>query len=259
MINIYNEVEYAEKIISSGFVTRRKLYELSILAKYYFSQGKTKQEVFDILVKFCEDNMENFNKVLYFDKINNIVNTSKNSRIKNVKFIGLNQNDMNIIEEMPNIELKKVLTSIIVLCKIKHRTTGGKYINIKFSALSKTSHIKTTSKIRDLLRELVSLGKINICINGAIEYLGDITDDDEYVFIVKDFNNIGLYLMNYINHKYIECEECGKMMRKKNNSNKYCNECAKKRHRMAKLKYYYENQKENPRHSENENDKPVTS
>lgn len=244
MINIYNEVEYAEKIINDGFITRRKLYELSILAKYYFSKGKSKNEVFDLLVKFCEDNMENFNKILYFDKLNNIINTSKNTPIKNIKYIGINKNDMDIIEKMPNIELKKVLTSIIVLCKIKHRTTGGKYINVKYSALSKMSHIKSTSKIRELLYNLVKLDKINICINGAIEYLGDITDDDDYLFIVKDFGNIGLYLMNYMNHKYIECEECGTMMRKKNNSNKYCNECAKKRHRMSKLKYYYESQKD---------------
>ena len=184
------------------------------------------------------------NKILYFDKLNNIVNTSKNSRIKNVKFIGVNNNDMNIIQSLPDIEQKKVLTSIIVLCKIKHRTTGGKYVNVKYSTLSRMSHLRTTSKIREVLRGLVEANLINICINGAIEYLGDITDEDDYLFIVKDFDNIGLYLMNYINHKYIECEECGKMMRKKNNSNKFCNECAKKRHRMSKLKYYYENQKD---------------
>ena len=244
MINMYNEIEYAERIIKDGFVTRRKLYELSILAKYYFHIGKTKNEVFDLLVKFCEEHMENFNKILYFDKLNNIVNTSKNSRIKNIKFIGVNNNDMNIIESLPDIEQKKVLTSIIVLCKIKHRTTGGKYVNVKYSTLSRMSHLRTTSKIREVLRSLVQANLINICINGAIEYLGDITDEDDYLFIVKDFDNIGLYLMNYINHKYIECEECGKMMRKKNNSNKFCNECAKKRHRMSKLKYYYESQKD---------------
>ena len=244
MINMYNEIEYAERIIKDGFVTRRKLYELSILAKYYFHIGKAKNEVFDLLVKFCEEHMENFNKILYFDKLNNIVNTSKNSRIKNIKFIGVNNNDMNIIESLPDIEQKKVLTSIIVLCKIKHRTTGGKYVNVKYSTLSRMSHLRTTSKIREVLRSLVQANLINICINGAIEYLGDITDEDDYLFIVKDFDNIGLYLMNYINHKYIECEECGKMMRKKNNSNKFCNECAKKRHRMSKLKYYYESQKD---------------
>lgn len=243
MINIYNEIEYAQKILENGFVTRRKLYELSILAKFYYSQGKDKQEIFNLLVDFCNKNMENFNKVLYFDKLSNIVNTSKNTPIKNIKFIGINQKDIDIIDKLPNIECKKVLTSIIVLCKIKHRTTGGKYVNIKYSRLSRTSHIKSTSKIRDILHELVNQKIINICINGAIEYLGDITDDDEYLFIVKDFDNIGLYIMNYINHRYIECEECGKMMRKKNNSNKFCNECAKKRHRMSKLKYYYENQK----------------
>lgn len=253
MINIYDEVEYAQKILSDGFITRRKIYELSILSKYYHSQGKSKKEIFDLLVKFCEEHMENFNKILYFDKLNSIVNTGKNIPIKRVKYIGINKNDMDIIDSLPNIELKKVLTTIIVMCKIKHETTGGRYVNNKYSNLSRISNIRTTSKIRNLLFELVNLGLINICINGAIEYLGEITDDNDYLFTVKDFNNIGLYLMNYTNHKYIECSECGRMMRKKNNSNKFCTECAKKRHRMSKLKYYYQNQNLNPRHSENEN------
>ena len=243
MINIYNEVEYAENLIKSGFLTRRKLYELSVLAKYYFSQNKSKKEVFDLLVKFCEENMENFNKVLYFDKLNNIVNSNKNAQIKNIKYIEITKSDMEIIDNLPDIELKKVLTSIIVLYKIKNRTTGGRYINIKYSALSRISHIKSTSNIRDILFNLTKLGIINICINGAIECLCDINfDDDNSLFTVKDFDNIGLYLMNYTNHKYIECEECGKMIRKKNNSNKFCSECAKKRHRMAKLRYYYRSQ-----------------
>lgn len=237
MINIYNEVEYAEKMLKEGFLTRRKLYELSVLAKYYYNSGKSKNEVFELLNQFCEENMENYNKVLYFDKIQNIANTSKNTPIKSISSIDINRSDMDIIESLEDVDLKKLVLAIIVLTKIKILTTGGRYVNNKYSYITRTSKIKSNSDIRLLLSKLVGMGIITICINGSILYNKEI-DNSEVLFSVKDFDNIGYYLMNYLSHKYIECEDCGSMMRKRANSHKYCTKCARLRNLKSKLEYY---------------------
>ena len=69
MVNEYNEISYAKKMLNSGFLTNRRMYELNILAKYFYYIGYKPKEVKTKVIEFCNTHFENFNEEKYFDKI----------------------------------------------------------------------------------------------------------------------------------------------------------------------------------------------
>ena len=62
-----------------------------------------------------------------------------------------------------------------------------------------------------------------------------------------NFENCGLYFDMCIGENIIECEECGKLIRRKGKNKRYCNRCAKaslqKNRVEINRKYYIKNKK----------------
>ena len=43
---------------------------------------------------------------------------------------------------------------------------------------------------------------------------------------IRDFRNLGYQYMRHCGEAYIECEQCGLVIKQRNNSQKYCPDCA---------------------------------
>lgn len=231
MVNDYNEISYAEYIIKNGFLTKRRMYELGLISKYYIMNGNTDNEIFDILVDFCNKYFEEFNVSRYFDKLKSIIKKSKSAPIHEIGSISITNNDINFIASYDGTpRFHTVLFSLLVIKKIRIILGQPQYLNYKYSKLSKVCGIGVTKNIYPIIKELEDLGLIRICRNSNIEILFsvDMSNESGIVFEVHDFDSLYCYYRNYYKlGKYIECSCCGKMTVVGSNRQKYCPKCSR--------------------------------
>lgn len=234
MVNEYNEISYAKKMLEVGFLSNRRMYELSILAKYLFFQGNSRDEVYNKLVSFCNDNFVNFNEIKYFNKLSSIVQSAQKTNPIEVGSIGINQEDVDYVESFnQNSRFNKVLFSLLVVKKIRLFLMQEPYLNCKYSKFSKICRLNKTQEIYPIIKQMEELGIVRVCRNSNLEILVPETKGGS-IFYVYDFDNLACYWMNYKgSSRYTHCESCGKIIRLTGKWRKYCDDCAQDRHRES--------------------------
>lgn len=232
MVNDYNEVSYAKYIIENGFLTKRKMYELGLISKYYIMLGKSNDEIFDLLIAFCEKNFEEFNISKYFDRLKKTIKKARTVPIHEIGSIKITNSDIDYINSFDETtRFKTVLFSLIVIKKIRSILNQPPYLNCKYSKFTKMCGLVSTKNIYPILKEMEDMGIIRVCRNSNIEILFsvDMTEESGVLFEVKDFDSLYCYYRNFLGiGRYIECSNCGKMTKTSNNRQKYCQNCSRK-------------------------------
>lgn len=226
MINKYNEQELAEYMIENGFSSNKKFYELSVLSRYYYSQGKSKEEIKELLIKFCDRYFENFNYVKYNSTLNKIIGSCGKYKLLQVGSVAITEKEVEKCNELDYGQIGMTFFSLLCLYKINKYFRDSNFVNEKYSTIMKMAGIQTRSTFMRILKILHDKEYIRICINGSIEWITEIEEDNNIVIQVKDIMNSSLYYKNYLHGGYKECESCGKMIRRISNQ-KYCSDCAK--------------------------------
>lgn len=233
MVNEFNEISYAEKMIKDGFCSNRKMYEINILAKYYFYQGLKPKEVYDKLVAFCDQHFENFNEALYFNKLQSIVKNAQKSEIHQIDGVPITQKDIDYIKSFGEDDrFNRVLLGLMAFKKIRLSFNQKPYLNCKYSKFSRYCKLNKTKDIYAIIKKMEGFGIVRVCRNSNVEILVPI-DDGESIFTIYDIYNVGSYWNMYIKKgRYTHCEMCGKIIPVKGSWRKFCGDCVKVQHRM---------------------------
>lgn len=230
MVNEYNEISYAKKMLDSGFLTNKRMYELNILAKYFFYLGYKPKEVQERVVDFCNNYFDSFSEAKYFDKIQSILNNARKMPIIEVGTIQITEKEVEFINSIKEpFKFNDVLFCLLVIKKIREKLGQQPYLNCKYTKFTKSCGLSSPKVLYPLLRRLEQLGFIRVCRNSNLEILFNVdASNSPAVIEVNDFDNIYAYYHNYLGKgRYVECSSCGKMVRVKGNRRKYCNECAR--------------------------------
>ena len=230
MVNEYNEISYAKKMLDSGFLTNKRMYELNILAKYFFYLGYKPKEVQERVVDFCNNYFDSFSEAKYFDKIQYILNNARKMPIIEVGTIQITEKEVEFINSIKEpFKFNDVLFCLLVIKKIREKLGQQPYLNCKYTKFTKSCGLSSPKVLYPLLRRLEQLGFIRVCRNSNLEILFNVdASNSPTVIEVNDFDNIYAYYHNYLGKgRYVECSSCGKMVRVKGNRRKYCNECAR--------------------------------
>lgn len=243
MISKYKERELAEYMLQNGFNSRNRFYELSVLSRYLYSIGKTKEEIQEDIVKFCERYFENFNYVKYRNKLYQIFKNCTKYKLIQVDTIDITREELKMCTGLGSFEESKLLFTLLCLYKLHKQLYDNKFINLKYSTITKMAHITTVKKMIKLLTNLCQKGFVRVCINGSIEWVYELPqpEEDEIIIKVYDIDNCGLYYVDYIKGGYKECRNCGRMIRRSSN-NKYCDSCKKIVKNEQNKKYYHKKQ-----------------
>lgn len=229
MINKYNEVEYAKTVINNGFQTKKKTYELMLIASYYRSQGMADKELEVKITEFCKKYLEGFNDILYFKVIQKVLKKSKSKKLTDLSIVPIAKSDLGLIETVDK-EYRELFFTLIVLYKINMILFDNKYLSNSESDIKNKSKLTSYKVLREQTKYLTDNGLITLTLKSAsIDCLFEDKldlNDTNVVFNVTDFENIGLYYKNYVKGGYIHCEKCGRMC-KKDKKRKYCKECTK--------------------------------
>jgi hypothetical protein len=247
----YNEEEYAKQIEKNGFLTKYHMYELTILVKYWKSQGIKPKQRKEMAYKFCEKYIENFNKVKYFRKINTVLRngSKKNNPLIIIKEIPITDAEIEYINNLDiDYNYKKVLFTLLVNNKIKKEVCKIRYGDVLkfnyvggkqkyFNDIFEMSKIPNTYKINNIMNYLSNNGYIDIRTKGKINllFVESIESSNKIVFNITTFDNIGYYFDWYNeDEKIIRCEDCGKLIKQTSNRRKYCSSCWKEYRRKYK-------------------------
>jgi len=243
----YNEKKYAEAILKEGFLTQYHRYELKILVKYYKEvEGKKAKERKELIYKFCQDNIEKFNRVKYYKIINSalLYGSKVINKLILVENIPITDKEIEYINglELDDIH-KKILFTFIVKNKLNKEMSkqifgnssdynffGGR--SESYKEVFEMAKLSGKNNMNNLVNDLSNEGYVDVRTRGKINlsFIDNIEDSENVVFKITNFDNVGYYFDWYNgNDKFIKCENigCEDVIKKVNGKTKYCSDCAK--------------------------------
>lgn len=250
---IFNELEYAKKMLEKGFIQDKYTMELKILAKYYNKNLNLKTDNVKIKLKeFCLKYLPKYNEVLHLEMI--IKATKYGVKTKNklliIPPIPITKKELNNIESLKDIKLETFSFVALVLGKIdKYKKLNGKEDNKKFiyycnnlKEMFISSKIKCNKEQRENFIDLLSQTQLfDYTIFGTLKVNFIDESDNQFEFTINNYENFVLEYLKYKGENIQYCDVCGIPFSPTNNKSKYCYACAKdikqEQDRIADKKY----------------------
>lgn len=238
---ILNEKEYIRDLLASGKKPDNVSngYLIVLIAKYYFDKEKNPNALIDIVKKkMLAFDIDNYQEYRYANKIQKVCKdlceSNPDNPFRELEYVPIYKEELKVVESLPNDRQKKFVFTLFAIAR--YMNCDG-WINKKdskgLSEVFKLANVTLTAdKRNELLHDLysngyISFGKkvnnLNIRIN-----LGE--DDDEIVYKVKEFNNIGNQYIGNFKKGYRQCANgCGRNFKASSTGRprQYCSKCAK--------------------------------
>jgi len=223
---IFDEKKYAEKLLKKGFLTKHKnVYELHVLAKYYFSLGKTDDEVKEGIVLFCKKHVEHFNKDEWYKIINKTITSAQKSKFVTGKEVCITENELKCIKELEDLKEQKVAFVMLVLYKFY----DFKRFEVSIEELYRLCKLNLNSKTKLKILQTLTAKELIDIVMGSKRWVKFAEKYGDSVIEISNFDDfIYEYEMYMGRGNYKNCDNCRKVIKITSNNKKYCEDCAKK-------------------------------
>lgn len=253
---IVNEKELCEKALNNNELPKRPMKIIRLIIKKYFDEGKTKDEIYELINKFMEKSYEGYKKIDWKKILIKTIDSIKeynNFKLVDVNEIVITKAEWNKILELNNNQLERL--AFVLLCyqkvnEIINPTSKG-WINVDLSNIFKEAKLRCENDSKKLLFKLKEKKYIslkNSCDSASIKINYNVKDD-EFIIIdsLEDYDVITYYNELINDKKYKKCISinCGKRfeIKSKTCEPKYCNKCSKEINKKKTLERYYKNKK----------------
>ena len=231
---VVNENEYAQIRIKNKDVGENVYLTLTILAKYYFSQGMKRKAVCIELQNFLEVAYPKYstNKSYWLEVIEKTATKNAKEHLFESDGIWITESEWEKIQALGNKVLGKLAFTLLCIAKINNqkRATNNDWVNTDIKDIYKMANISCSIDLRaKRLGVLIHSGLCEFAkrIDNLNLKVLFVDDESEKKFIVNDFRDLGNEYLYRIGENYIRCAECGKLIKNNKNSTKeYCNTCA---------------------------------
>lgn len=231
---IFNEREHAKIVIEKGFQTsRNKSFELQLVANYLREQGYSDKEIEEDLHRISKRNFTDYNKVQMYDFIDNKVKKSKKGQLKENFPVYITRVEMNTILSESNIKYQKLLFVYLVLAKfyMSNNKADKYYVGCEDNDIFKLCDMYTRKQEKlDMMHYLTVKGYIKptLSMSSVVNYVNE--DSEVVMEVIPNEDMIYRFEKEYLGGIFINCEICGRLVKKTNNRIKYCKKCSKKIH-----------------------------
>lgn len=213
-------------------------------ARYlYHEQGLKKSGIIKELNNFMEVSYPRYNPVDWNTSIEKYANKASKYPLCECKGIWITENELETIKEIQNKVLERLAFTLLCLAKFKNyrNQNNNNWVNYSNGEIYNIACINTTAFDKDLkFNQLRELGLIEYAkkVNNLNIKVLYIDDDSEKKLFISDFRKLGYEWRLYKGEKYIRCADCGILIRRKTNNQKYCKDCSynKKLERNKKYK-----------------------
>ena len=231
---VVNENEYAQIRIKNKDVGENVYTTLSILAKYYYSQGMKRKAVCIELQNFLEVAYPKYsiNKSYWTEVIEKTANKNAKEKLFESDGVWITESEWEKIQALGNKILGKLAFTLLCIAKINNqrRASNNNWVNTDIKEIYKLANISCSVDLRaKRIGTLIHSGLAEFAKRVDNLNLKVLFVDDESgkKFLVNDFRDLGNEYLYRIGENYIRCAECGKLIKNnKNGTKKYCNSCA---------------------------------
>jgi len=238
--SIFNEASVAKSIIENGFsgknIAKR---EMIFVAKHYmwtlgYGSAKTKTE----LIKFCNENSDNFNVITNSNLVNDAVRIAKKDRFKKISSVQITIKEIKQIKSVRNFEYQKILFALLVFAKAlkftftktnkkaSNRVPIGYYVsNSLISKIKKTAGTRISKKnFLYIFNYFFEKGLVEPTYFNSIRIMF-VEEKGRPTIIVNNFNDIVGFYIRYCGGELYYCSNCGSENKKIGNKKDLCDDC----------------------------------
>lgn len=232
---ILNERIFAEDCLRNGQIIGKPFSTLSILAKYYYSLGCRKKKITSLLIEFLEKNYPRYNdnKLEWNANIERVAANAGKYTLHEIDGVWITQTEIDTITNIHNKVLERLMFTFLCLAKlanIKNPQNNG-WVNVSDKEIFSLARISCNTQDRDIrIGKLHKLGllefpKRNDNLSCRVTF---VDDESDKILKVSDFRELGYEYLRYNGENYINCGDCGILMKgNKAGTKRYCSSCAK--------------------------------
>lgn len=242
---VLNERDAAEQAIQNHQLGQKASTTLLRVARYYYTEGYKKAEIRPMLEDFLLKCNPSINLVKWSQTIAWAVKSIERYRLLEIEYIPITQKELDACAAMPTHQTQRILFSLICVAKYGNLVNekNGNWVNRPDNEVFGMANVTLgTYKQSCVLHDMMQAGLIkfsqkvdNVNINVCC------VDDDpnaEVVLKITDFRNLGYQFERCMGGKYFECMECGLVVPKRSNAQKYCKDCGRDMNRRKTLERY---------------------
>lgn len=227
---ILDERTWCENVLKSFSMGSSPAGTLNRLAKYYFTLGHKKNDIARLLEEFILRCNPSANIMRWQEVIDNCVRHADRRPLIAVESIPITQKELDLIGALPGQMIRKLMFTLLCLAKYRNAVSpkNDSWVSYENRDIFKMANIQTT-RVRQytMMNDLLQVGYVGmskIVDNVSVRVM--IIDNDVPVMHISDFRNIGHQYSAISSDNYLECANCGLMVRRSGNNQKYCHACA---------------------------------
>ena len=234
---IMNERKFAIDALSEKSLGKKPIETLSKVAKYYISEGHSKEEARSFIADFLTQCDGNASPVVWAQRLDFAIANAVRFPMIELDHIRVTKGELDTIGKVPKRQIARL--AFVLLCVSKYwdevNPLNDHWVNERDSDIMRMANINTSIRRQSqLFAELRSLGLIrfsnrvdNLNVQVLFSEESGITEME-----ITDFRNLGYQYLKYLGEPYIECACCGLTVRKntgRGQPKSYCDACAAKR------------------------------
>ena len=233
---IFNELEYAKKMLVKGFIGDRYTMELKILAKYYNKKYGLKTDAIKSKLKdFCIKYLPKYNEVLHLEMITKAskYGVQKKNTLMKIPPIPITKSELDKIESLNDIKLETIAFTALVLSKIdkyrpkKKNNKKNEYHCNNLQEMFINSKVRSDKEQReDYIRRLSETELFDLTVFATLK-INFVDESEEPELRICKYENFVLEYLSYKGENVEDCIVCCTPFLPTNNFQRYCKICAK--------------------------------
>jgi len=233
---VLDEAVYAENAIRDCVLGDKPVETLGRVARYYKSQEYSRAEISRLLEEFMIKCDPTTNIVKWQEMIDQQVRAADKYPLIKIHDIPITQKELDVCDGLSGKQMKRLMFTLICLAKyanaVNEKNNG--WVNRQDREIFKLANVVTSVKRQSLmLNDLREVGLVRFSrkVDNVNINVRCIDDDGDAVLHIDDFRNLGYQYLRYCGEPYFECASCGLVVRRTNNSQRYCSDCGIEVHR----------------------------
>ena len=232
---IFNELEYAKKMLVKGFIGDRYTMELKILAKYYNKIDGLKTDAIKVKLKeFCKKYLPKYNEGGQEEMIIKAsrYGVQKKNTLLNIPPITITKSELDKIESLNDIKLETIAFVALVLSKIdkyrsKKKIKKDEYYCNNFKEMFINSKVRSDKEQReDYIGKLSATELFDLTVFGSFK-VNFVDKSEEPEFTIEKYDNFVLEYLSYKGENVDYCVICCSPFLPTGKRQKYCKICYK--------------------------------
>ena len=229
---VLHEREWAENAIANRNLGRLRGEGLKRVAKYYLQcEGYNSQETRNKLESLLLQCDPKVSIAKWDERLDRYIRDAKKEPLFDIDGVTVYKEELEVIDALEGSQIRRL--AFVLLCVAKYRNAlrieNDNWGSTSDSELMKMANVNTSTRKQSLMwyrmrdAGLIRYSKRVDNLNVRVLYL---RESGEEALFINDFRNLGNQYLLYAGEPLMQCVECGLIVKRGSNAQRYCPDCA---------------------------------